>query len=92
QSLPSDVITINNVSIESYDNNDVIVYPIPASDMIYIQTNHTILEAILYDNLGRLIIRTNEQQLNLENATNGVYYLIIKLQDKVINLPVMIKK
>ena len=59
--------------------------------MIYIQTNHTILEVILYDNLGRLIIRTNEQQLNLENATNGVYYLIIKLQDKVINLPVMIK-
>jgi hypothetical protein len=92
QSLPSNVLTIDNVSIEHYDNDDVIVYPIPASDMIYIQTNHTILEAILYDNLGRLITSTNEQQLNIENTTNGVYYLIIKLQDKVINLPVMIKK
>ncbi|MDI6833423.1 MAG: choice-of-anchor J domain-containing protein, partial [Bacteroidales bacterium] len=87
---PSNSISIT--SINDYNSDEIIIYPNPAQDILYIQTNYTILEAILYDNLGRLITSTNEQQLNLENATNGVYHLIIKLQDKVISLPVIIKK
>ncbi|HOF06932.1 MAG TPA: T9SS type A sorting domain-containing protein, partial [Bacteroidales bacterium] len=71
---------------------EITIYPNPAQDILYIQTNNTFVEALLYDNLGRLITSTNEHQLNLDNITNGVYNLIIKLQDKVISLPVMIKK
>jgi len=89
---PSNSIIINTLSINDYSYDQITIYPNPAQDILYIQTNYTILEALLYDNLGRLITNTNEQQLNLENATNGVYHLIIKLQDKVISLPVMIKK
>ncbi|MDD3630391.1 MAG: C25 family cysteine peptidase, partial [Bacteroidales bacterium] len=88
----SNPIIINTLSINDYSSDEITIYPNPAQDILYIQTNYTILEALLYDNLGRLITSTNEQQLNLENVTNGVYHLIIKLQDKVINLPVMIKK
>ncbi|MDI3480071.1 MAG: lysyl endopeptidase, partial [Rikenellaceae bacterium] len=89
---PSNPIEINTLSINDYSSDEITIYPNPAQDILYIQTNYTILEALLYDNLGRLITSTNEQQLNLENATNGVYHLIIKLQDKVMNLPVMIRK
>ncbi|HCM29970.1 MAG TPA: hypothetical protein DHW83_04000, partial [Bacteroidales bacterium] len=88
----SNSILINTLSINDYNSDEITIYPNPAQDILYIQTNNTFVEALLYDNLGRLITSTNEHQLNLENVTNGVYNLIIKLQDKVISLPVMIKK
>jgi len=91
-SAPSNSILINTLSINDYNSDEITIYPNPAQDILYIQTNNTFVEALLYDNLGRLITSTNEHQLNLDNITNGVYNLIIKLQDKVISLPVMIKK
>ncbi len=89
---PSNSILINSLSINDYSSDKITIYPNPAQDILYIQTNYNFLEALLYDNLGRLITSSSEHQLNLENATNGVYHLIIKLQDKVISLPVIIKK
>jgi len=91
-SASSNSILINTLSINDYNSDEITIYPNPAQDILYIQTNNTFVEALLYDNLGRLITSTNEHQLNLDNITNGVYNLIIKLQDKVISLPVMIKK
>ena len=91
-SASSNSILINTLSINDYNSDEITIYPNPAQDILYIQTNNTFVEALLYDNLGRLITSTNEHQLNLDNVTNGVYNLIIKLQDKVISLPVMIKK
>ncbi|MDI6832903.1 MAG: T9SS type A sorting domain-containing protein, partial [Bacteroidales bacterium] len=92
QSLPSNVITIDNVSIEHYDNNDVIVYPIPASDMIYIQTNKNISELQLIDAIGRVVIISNDSQLNVSNLSNGVYQLLIKFENDRLILPVIIEK
>ncbi|HPU47626.1 MAG TPA: choice-of-anchor J domain-containing protein, partial [Bacteroidales bacterium] len=92
QSLPSNVISINNVSIESYDKDDVIVYPIPASDMIYIQTNKNISELQLMDAIGRVVVISNDYQLNVNNLSNGVYQLLIKLDNDRLILPVIIVK
>ncbi len=91
QSLPSNSITIDNVSINSYDNN-LTVYPIPASDMIYIQTDKNISEIQLIDALGRVIISTIDYQLNVSNISNGVYQLLIKYENDRIILPVIIQK
>jgi len=90
--LPSNVISINNVSIESYDKDDVIVYPIPASDMIYIQTNKNISELQLMDAIGRVVVISNDYQLNVNNLSNGVYQLLIKLDNDRLILPVIIVK
>ena len=92
QSLPSNVITIDNVSIESYNNNDVIVYPIPANDMIYIQTNKNISELQLIDAIGRVVIISNDSQIDVSNLSNGVYQLLIKSDTDRLILPVIIEK
>ena len=92
QSLPSNVITIDNVSIESYNNNDVIVYPIPANDMIYIQTNKNISELQLIDAIGRVVIISNDSQIDVSNLSNGVYQLLIKSDNDRLILPVIIEK
>jgi PKD repeat protein len=89
---PSNSIYINTININDYNSDDITIYPNPAQDIIYIQTNYNILEVLLYDNLGKLIINNNESQLNVESISNGVYHLIIRLQDRIISLPVMIKK
>jgi len=92
QSLPSNVITIDNVNIESFNNNDVIVYPIPANDILYIQTNKNISELQLIDAIGRVVIISNDSQLNVSNLSNGVYQLLIKLENDRLVLPVIIEK
>jgi PKD repeat protein len=92
QSLPSESITIDNVSIESYDNDDVIVYPIPASDMIYIQTNKNISELLLIDAIGRVVAISNDSQLNVSDLSNGVYQLLIKFENDRLIFPVIIEK
>ncbi len=92
QSLPSNTITIDNVNIESFKDNDVIVYPIPANDVLYIQTNKTISELQLIDAIGRVVIISNDSQLNVSNLSNGVYQLLIKLENNRLVLPVIIEK
>jgi PKD repeat protein len=92
QSLPSNAIIVNNVDIQSYYNDEVIIYPNPAQDIIYIQTDKKILEVRLIDALGRMVANTDTYQLNLDNISNGVYHLVIKFDDDVIVLPVIVKK
>jgi hypothetical protein len=92
QSLPSNVINIDNVNIESFKDNDVIVYPIPANDVLYIQTNKNISELQLIDAIGRVVIISNDSQLNVSNLSNGVYQLLIKIDDDRLILPVIIEK
>ncbi|MFW5673223.1 MAG: T9SS type A sorting domain-containing protein [Rikenellaceae bacterium MAG02] len=50
------------------------------------------LEVRLIDALGRMVANTDTYQLNLDNISNGVYHLVIKFDDDVIVLPVIVKK
>ncbi|OQC42762.1 MAG: hypothetical protein BWX61_01352 [Bacteroidetes bacterium ADurb.Bin035] len=70
----------------------MIVYPIPANDMIYIQTNKNISELQLIDAIGRVVIISNDSQIDVSNLSNGVYQLLIKSDNDRLILPVIIEK
>ena len=89
---PSNSIQINSLNINNYDHDNITIYPSPAQDIIYIQTDKKILEVRLIDALGRMVANTDTYQLNLDNISNGVYHLVIKFDDDVIVLPVIVKK
>ena len=58
---------------------DVKIFPNPTSDMVQIvlpqQENN--LEKILFDQTGRMLLKTNENQIDLTNFSSGYFFLQI---------------
>lgn len=92
-SLPSNQITITNVGIDDYSYDEIFIYPNPAQDIIYIQSNTPIIEANIINNLGQLVA-TSEQSnfIEVHNLSNGIYQLVIKTNDKIVVKPILISK
>jgi len=65
-------------STEKFNNIKVNVYPNPTNDIINIETDETLLNYVVYDMNGREIqngMFGSSNQLNLQNAANGVYFV-----------------
>jgi hypothetical protein len=54
--------------------SSIYVYPNPTANKIYIQ-GENILQASLFDLMGRKIMETNQDQLDLGNLNNGSFIL-----------------
>ncbi|MFY7811202.1 MAG: M1 family aminopeptidase [Flavobacterium sp.] len=83
-----DIISKNNsitLNINEYKiDNKWEVYPIPASNFINIKNNHTLKadEIVIYDILGKQILKTQNHEINIENLEIGIYLLEINVQDQ----------
>ncbi len=96
--------TINNYSIRfsvqtginsdiNYLNHDVLIYPNPADNLIYIKTNIDMLhfDLMIYDTKGTCLyneqhINTNKgvsKEINVENLKKGIYYLKIITKENI---------
>lgn len=65
-------------STEKFNNIKVNVYPNPTNDIVNIETDETLLDYVVYDMNGREIqngMFGSSNQINLQNATNGVYFV-----------------
>jgi cephalosporin-C deacetylase len=70
-------------SIADNKNNDILIYPNPASDILTIKMNNTDNSTIkIYDILGKIVLfdytKTNETQLNISTLAKGHYCIEIK--------------
>lgn len=66
-------------SIFEKTNSTFRIYPNPALDIIYIDTEDTLhFQAELYDSLGKLVLSTsNSKQLKVNSFPSGIYLLVI---------------
>jgi cephalosporin-C deacetylase-like acetyl esterase len=73
----------NIISLYRIKNNDVLIYPNPASDILTIKMDSTDNSTIkIYDILGKIVLTdlttTNETQLNISTLAKGNYCIEIK--------------
>lgn len=60
------------------------IFPNPAKNILNIASEQEVLSLEIYDNLGRLIRKSNHQKsIKVEDFAKGTYYLKIQLKDKV---------
>lgn len=60
------------------------IFPNPVENILNIATESEVLSLEVYDNLGRLITKVNDQKsVKVEDFSKGVYYLKIQTKDKV---------
>ncbi len=66
---------------------DIILYPNPASDFVTIQTNDaTLMQVQVIDMLGEIVQQTtansNQLKIDCSSLPNGVYYILINLNEQ----------
>ena len=65
--------------------DEVIVYPNPVEDILYIKSNEGLTKGFLMDNLGRKIgfISTLQSSINMADLPAGVYFLLLETENGV---------
>ena len=80
--LDNTIAWYENLRILGVNQNsliDFVVYPIPATDILTIHSGINIIEILVYDNLGHLVLQSKYQnQINISKLQHGVYYLKIE--------------
>ena len=89
------IVELPPLSIESYVNKIVKIYPNPFSESFVIDTNKKIRDIIVYDTKGRVVLKKNKllgkNNLNLKRDNNGIYIFSFRLNDERYNIK-LIKK
>ena len=89
------IVELPPLSIESYVNKIIKIYPNPFSESFIIDTNKKIRDIIVYDTKGRVVLKKNKllgkNNLNLKRDSNGIYIFSFRLNDERYNIK-LIKK
>ena len=89
------IIELPPLSIESYVNKIIKIYPNPFSDSFVIDVDTKIRDVIIYDTKGRVALKKNKlvgkNNIYLKRETNGIYIFSFRLNDERYNIK-LIKK
>jgi hypothetical protein len=88
-----DAAALTSVQNNELNNNNVVVYPNPAKDVVYVQLNgNTIADKIeLFDVTGRSILSTtNSNSINTSTVSKGVYVIKVSSGNSLIQKQVII--
>ncbi|RAK23564.1 putative secreted protein (Por secretion system target) [Flavobacterium aquaticum] len=92
--IPNMLAALNNIeqnlSSESFEENNIVVYPNPSKEIFNLITGkNEISEIKVYDVLGKVVwskkdfeVSNSEIQLNLSSVSSGVYFLRITSHNK----------
>ena len=70
----------STASIDDQNQLDISIYPNPTSDIVYIDGNYTQLKVVVYDILGKLVMKESiTNSINISQLEKGVY--ILQLSD-----------
>ncbi len=72
------IIQTSQVGINELENNEIIFSPNPSDEGNFISSVLFEEEYIVYNTLGKVIIQSNAQTIDLSNYSNGVYILSYK--------------
>ena len=80
------IVELTPLSMESYINKIIKIYPNPFSESFVIYTNKKIREIIVYDTKGRIVLKKNKllgkNIINLKRDSSGIYIFSFRLNDK----------
>mgnify|MGYP001305039816 FL=1 len=89
------IVELPPLSIESYVNKIIKIYPNPFSESFIIDTNKKIRDIIVYDTKGRVVLKKNKllgkHNINFKRDNNGIYIFSFRLNDERYNIK-LIKK
>jgi len=80
------------VSVENVKYVDYKVYPNPATDVIHVESAEALKEVVLYDVLGKQVLKTSEKTIDISRLASGNYIAKIMFQNGVQTTENIVKK
>jgi len=67
-----------------FEKQESVIYPNPASDVVFIDTDAEILKTEVYNIAGNLLLvqTGNNKQVSLENFATGAYFVKVSFKNK----------
>ena len=92
--MSGDVDDGTTLSIEEISdvNNQIVIYPNPMSNFLYVMMESTPKNIIIYTMLGKEILRTKAKTINVSTLSKGIYIAQIETQNGTIITKKMIKE
>jgi hypothetical protein len=82
-SLPFNLTTVNVIS--KPQNKNVVIYPNPANNELFINTQNKYSSYAIYDLLGKEMMRNSfSTKIDISNLTKGVYIIALKGADGIV--------
>jgi hypothetical protein len=72
-----EALSINSSVLE----NNLVVYPNPVKNSLYIKNITNLKEVLVYNTLGQLIITTESEVIDFSNLKEGIYFIKVKTID-----------
>lgn len=72
-------VTGTTTGIDETKSNNVLIYPNPTVDILHITTDERILQALIYNTNGKLLIeQANSNTVDVHNLNKGIYILKVE--------------
>lgn len=86
-----DNLYINDESLSNsdFEISNIIFFPNPVRDVLFLQNKEGLLKVSVYNNLGQLILETNQSKINFESVAKGTYYLKIQTTEGLQNVKIV---
>lgn len=89
----SEEYNLQNVGFyNKMEQNGIVVYPNPASNLLHVKTNNPIQNLQIIGMDGRVLLETTSNPVSLSTLTDGNYLVRILSKDGVFNAKLLIKK
>ncbi len=80
-----DPVTIGELN----ETDPISIYPNPSKSVFNISSQHKIQQINVSNSLGQIVLTTNQSKIDLENFSNGVYFLNIQTDQGFTNVKVV---
>jgi len=73
------------------DNNEVRIFPNPASTNIFIDTDNVLENVKILNNLGQVLINTNTNNIEINTLSTGVYIVVIEIENTIVKQKLIVE-
>lgn len=77
---------INNTGLSNIKNSDIIIYPNPTKNKIYIKSDVRPFEISIYKSDGKIVLQkrlNNENEVNVSTLNGGIYFIKISTENGI---------
>ena len=94
--LETSSVCTNTVEVNSISQEKLLIYPNPANEIIQIKSAQSVLEVMVFDATGRLVLsQANlgaKPTLNIEQLVGGVYELHVKTTNGSVHQTIVVNR
>ena len=86
------IVANETLSVASFQEKSVTIYPNPAQNILNINTNQPIENISITDINGRLVLKQDySSTIDISNISKGIYFLSLRLKNSTITKKIIIK-